>query len=195
MTNKFLTYTSLLLTAAAFSACGPPAPAARHGAVDAPPGASTAEGPEGYSDAVDADGNRCLLGNTRTADDGCNRCACIKDGWACTAMGCGDTPPSQPPKPIANVASCPAPKGGPNLAAQVMTYVISPSSGRCCEYSTPQAAPADWTRFHNAEQCAAALDNKCSRGESVSAGDGCNSCTCGIDGRWSCTELGCIDTD
>lgn len=32
----------------------------------------------------------CSLGETKTADDGCNTCTCTEEGWACTEMACAE---------------------------------------------------------------------------------------------------------
>jgi hypothetical protein len=127
-------------------------------------------------------GTTCIEGST--LDDGCNTCSCQSGAWLCTQRAC---PPDDPP-PV----GCPEPREqDPTvICEEVEVWAQAPDTGLCCLYGTGCVAPDGWTLFPSQKECQGGGTQICTPGQVTD--DGCNSCTCTVDG-WVCTTRACVE--
>ncbi|XP_072014296.1 uncharacterized protein [Amphiura filiformis] len=125
-------------------------------------------------------------GQTRPAADGCNTCTCGTDGsWQCTEIACDIC---QQPLEIGPCDAYFASWGYDFQQRRCVQFVYGgcggnqnnfDSQGECQRRCAANQAPCEY-QFQ-----------QFSAGQSRPAADGCNTCTCGTDGRWACTEIAC----
>ncbi len=163
--------------------------------VDAPD--VTFDAVDGRDTAVDAidtgDAVICRAGTTREADDGCNICTCVEGHrWACTTRAC-------PAPECESAEDCIVTGCSDQLCAAEATattcefraeYACFASAVTSCACVEHRCA---WRPTPALEECL--LDPPCVPGETRRAGDGCNTCECTREGRWSCTEIACPHDD
>ncbi len=100
----------------------------------------------------------CTQGDTKLADDGCNKCTCTDSGdWACTLLGCTVCTPMDTKTFACQTCICDA-----------------TGAWNCMTVGSEDCMPA-----------------ACKPGETTLAGDGCNTCTCTMDGQLACTQKAC----
>ena len=129
----------------------------------------------------------CTPGEQRLADDGCNQCVCGEDGeWACDEAVCPERQcgGEQGTECVAFIPPCACNYvcGDPNA--------IEPIEGECDLVCPAIPQPPLACECLDGE-CAEVVMPECAPGAERLADDGCNTCRCGPDGRWSCTELPC----
>jgi len=127
-----------------------------------------------------AEGASCHTeGATAAAADGCNICTCTAGRWQCTTQVCSS-------------AGCPAPASTDATVFQpTPIWARNDASGACCRYDDASVAPfgTGWTRFPSETDCESL---QCPPNARISAGDGCNDCTCdGTGSSWSCSADDC----
>lgn len=96
---------------------------------------------------------------------------------ACPDGGCVTTACAPPP------TDCPG--GG-------TSWLRDAATGACCEYACWGFWGEGFSAFRTRAECEALPEcNGSPVGTVLPSGDGCNTCTCEADGRWSCTEVQC----
>jgi hypothetical protein len=178
-------------------------------------GATGGTGGTGAGAASGAAGSpaSCVPGASQPAPDGCNTCICQADGsWACTEKGCvsecsGKEPPCQAPPPgceyvgggcvnsqwtCGDVVCQTECKADPDCPAIKMACHDCPSGGVSCPSSNCVNGACDivWSACGGIAPGLACTDP----GTTAPADDGCNTCACGKDLKWSCTKKACPPT-
>jgi hypothetical protein len=155
-------------------------------------------------------GEACSAGQEMSTTDGCNTCTCVEGEWACTRAACVE-PECKDGETTSEACTvctceagqwlctgtrcvepvCPQPRVADMVCPAVVVYARDPEAGACCEYGDPCRAPIGWTQFNTMEECIKGPPTACTPGETRL--DGCNTCTCGGRGEWSCTLMDCAD--
>jgi hypothetical protein len=135
----------------------------------------------------------CQAGETRPAADGCNTCVCDgEDNWACTTLACDEC--SQGEMRLAgdgcNTCQCLGGQWACTMRACDPPCTLGETTddgcgGGCTCVGDPGGTGTTWECTAN--QC----PEECVPGSTKVADDGCNSCWCGDDSTWGCTNIGC----
>lgn len=141
----------------------------------------------------------CEEGDTQMADDGCNTCACVNGGWACTKKGCQNQKPvcekgeTMPADDGCNTCQCV--NGGwacTKMACQepVCEEGETVPADDGCNTCTCDKGQWQCTIMYCGDDGDEAV---CEDGDTQPAGNKCGEdaeCTC-INGQWSCPKDGC----
>lgn len=135
-------------------------------------------------------GDECFEGEEKDAEDGCNTCSCSDGKWVCTKRACidpvcedGDTKPSGDG---CNTCECDGGEWSCTERTCLLQECEDGSRKMGNDGCTCDCVDQRWLCPEG--EC----NEQCTPGEAILAGDGCNTCTCGDDGRFgTCTLLSC----
>lgn len=135
------------------------------------------------------DENQCEAGATKPAGDGCNTCTCDDEGnWGCTELTCGQCSDGAMRAAVDGCNQCIC-TGGEwactlrDCSVCTVGQMRQDDCGSC--WCADNGDGPTWN-------CTANLcPVECEAGETKPADDGCNTCTCTMQGTWSCTDTAC----
>lgn len=139
--------------------------------------------PGGADPGAAGAGGGCEEGETRPAEDGCNRCSCADGQWACTEIACANEC-SQGETKVAddgcNSCSC---LDGEWACTKIACASCEDGDTRKVDCNTCSCQDGSWS-------CTEIACAVCEDGDNRAADDGCNSCSC-VEGNWLCTQRAC----